>query len=130
MRRLSPSRQPGFTLLEVLIALAILAISSMAISRQTGQSLANLQQLHLKTMAAVIADDHASQFALAEQFPGVGRSTKTIVVADLHWKIHIEISNTTEPWLRKIEVSVAPDDVMAAANEAALARVVSYRGRY
>jgi general secretion pathway protein I len=123
----------GFTLLEVLVALAILAISSMAVIRQTSYSLTSLQQLTLKTMATLVADNYASQFAITAEFPEVGRSSEVTVINDLHWEIGIEVSDTSEPWLRKIEVSVALDDVdigIGDVDNQVLASVITYRGKY
>ena len=54
----------GFTLLEVLVALAILALSAAAVLRQTQLGIKQQQQLELKSYALAIADD-----ALATMLP-------------------------------------------------------------
>jgi general secretion pathway protein I len=128
----SRNRQPaivlkGFTLLEVLVALTVLAISALAVINQTGQSLRQLQQLEQKTVALIIAENQLNTLRIAEHWPATGRNSQTLNVAELQWQISTEVSNTNEPWLRKIEVSVSASD---KADESPLITLTGYRGRY
>lgn len=118
----------GFTLLEVLIALTILAISSMAIIRQIGQSTSQLQQLELKTMATMIADNRIAEYRIAEKWPEQGTDSTVASMAGHQWQINTEVENTSEPWLRKLTVSVSieTDD----GDSLPLTELVIYRGRY
>ena len=115
----------GFTLLEVLIALTILAISSMAVITQTGQSLNQLGQLRLKTVAMVLAENHINRARVSEQWPATGRSTNILSVLDQSWVVNMEVTATSEPWLRKMTVTVSLDE---GGDEFPLASLVSYRG--
>ena len=116
----------AFTLLEVLVALAILAISATAVIRQTGGSLTQLSVLEAKTAAAVLAENQLNLAVLADAFPATGRSTNTVTFNQLQWQVHTEVSATSEPWLRKIEVTVAVEDV----DDQPLATLIGYRGKY
>ena len=117
----------GFTLLEVLIALAILAISASAIIGQTGTSLRNQQQLQLKTAAFWVAENKMTLLRSAESWPSVGRQTETIELMAQLWRVQTVVSPTSDKLLRKVQVSVASDD---AAEGSALVALVAYRGRY
>ncbi|ARN76463.1 type II secretion system protein GspI [Oceanicoccus sagamiensis] len=119
-------QQTGFTLLEVLIALAILAISSLAVISQTGQSLTQLERLHLKTTAMVVADNQLALLQAAPDWPAVGSQTKSVKLGEQQWQVSTDISQTSDPWLRKIEVIVSP--VQQADN--VLALLVGYRGKH
>ena len=96
----------GFTLLEVLIALAILAISSLAVIGQSGQSVTQLQQLHLKTTAMVVADNQLAQLQAAPDWPGLGSQTLSLESGREQWRVTTSVTQTSDPWLRKIEVQV------------------------
>lgn len=118
----------GFTLLEVLIALTILAISSLAILRQTGQSLSQLQLLEEKNIATVIVEGRVAEFSISPTWPPTGRSSKKVTVANRQWNVHADISNTSDPWLRKIEVWVVDKDSIEQSTP--IAALTAYKGRY
>ncbi len=59
----------GFTLLEVLIALALLAILMAGLIKITADNTKNLWYLENKTIAATIAANHAAQLRLATEKP-------------------------------------------------------------
>lgn len=117
----------GFTLLEVLVALSILAISSTAVITQIGQSIRQIEQLEQKTVALWIAENQINSLNVAEAWPATGRQSKVLTVANQSWLISTEVSATRDPWLRKVEVSVATDDRRSSA---ALVTLTAYRGRY
>jgi len=65
-------RQRGFTLLEVLVAIAIVAISLAAGLRAAGVLTDNAGRLADVTMAQWCADNQLTAMRLARAFPGVG----------------------------------------------------------
>ena len=118
---------PGFTLIEVLIALTVLALSAMAVVSQTGQSLNQLNQLQQKTIALAIAENQLNRLQLGDNWPGIGRSDTQLSYANQRWYIESDISNTSDPWLRKIEISVSSE---ALGKDYPLVSLIGYRGRY
>lgn len=121
------SRVKGFTLLEVLVALAILAISASAIISQTGTSLRNQQQLQLKTAAFWVAENKMTLLRSTERWPSVGRQTETVELMGQAWRVNTTVSATPEQLLRKIRVSVTTDN---SVDDSALVELIAYRGRY
>ena len=116
----------GFTLLEVLIALAILAISSLAVISQSGQSLSQLEQLHFKTSAMVVADNQLAVMQAAPDWPSPGSRTTLVELGEQQWQVTTEVTQTSDPWLRKIEVIVTQDQQF----DALLALLIGYRGKH
>ena len=117
----------GFTLLEVLIALAILAISSLAIINQTAQGLQQRQRLEQKTIALWVAENQLNSLRLVKDWPSIGRRSDSLRMADQSWKITTEISATADPLLRKIIVSVAAE---GEGDSTELVSLTGFRGRY
>ena len=115
----------GFTLLEVLIALAILAISSLAVITQTSQSLSQQQQLQAKTAATIVAENQLVALQVSPRWPALGTQRQSINQDGWEWQVQTRISTTTDPWLRKIEVSVFSN---VAGNEVMIADLIGYRG--
>lgn len=119
-------RSGGFTLLEVLIALAILAVSATSIVRQTGNSLTQLSQLEATTTANLLAESQLDRLTASDMYPATGRASEGVSANGREWIIRTQISATSEPWLRKIEVSVSEQ----SADDQPLAILVGYKGRY
>jgi general secretion pathway protein I len=114
----------GFTLLEVLIALSILAISALAVLSQTGQSLSQLQQLSAKSSALYLAENQMQQLLSLEQWPPLGSQRNSIEQFQQQWQLDTNVSGTSDPLLRKITVTAG------STNTPLLIELVSYRGRY
>jgi general secretion pathway protein I len=126
-KKLNAVRTRGFTLLEVLVALAVLALSAAAVLRQTQLGVQQQQRLELKTYAMWIADDELAGIIAAPNWPPVGRSAHRINVREMEWEVTTDVQATTDPDLRKILVSV---NLAQAPADTALVAFTAYRGHY
>ena len=77
----------GFTLLEVLIALVVLALALGAVIRVSGQSAALLDRLRADTAATVTADDLCTRLVLAATTPTLGTSTQQLDIDGQAWTV-------------------------------------------
>jgi general secretion pathway protein I len=100
-------RHQGFTLLEVLMALAILAIVMGAIIKVTDSYAFNAGYLQQKTLAQWIAENKAVEYQIMEAFPAVGNKEGQIEMAKVEWQWRVKISNTDDRRLRRLDISVA-----------------------
>jgi general secretion pathway protein I len=113
-RRLQ-SGHDGFTLLETLVALAILAIALAAVMRATGAGTNHAEAMRMRVLADWVAQNRLAQHAAGGDFlpPGVQNGEETQAGIRFLWKE--EISVTPNPSFRRIEVSVYTPDEPAYA---------------
>ena len=103
--RMTGSR--AFTLLEVLVALAIFATVAAVVLTAVSRSLRNAEQLELKTLAGWIADNHLTELQLARPAAAEGDSQTRLSYAGRDWELRSQVQATGEPGLRRVTVWVA-----------------------
>jgi len=116
------SRQKGFTLLETLVALAIMAIALAAVMRATGAGTNHAEIMRMHVLADWVAQNRLEQHAALCDFPppGIQNGEETQAGIRLMWKE--EVTVTPNPAFRRIEVSVyLPED-----KEYALRHLISF----
>ena len=99
----------GFTLLEVLIALAILAILMVSAIKITSDNIKNLWFLENKTLAAIVASNHAVQLRLAKDKPEKRDGWDEMAGRRWYWQIKRDFSNITGVWQYRIDVFLEGD---------------------
>ena len=98
--------QQGFTLLEVLIALAVLAIAMGAVIKSTGDYAGSQAWLRDRTLATWVARNVLVQFQVEKAWPEVGERKGTQEMGRQEWRWLARISQTDEAQLRRIDVEV------------------------
>jgi general secretion pathway protein I len=100
----------GFTLLEMLIAIAIIGVIGAAVSTAVGGVANQTRGLEQRTVASWIASNHLTRMRMLQRrepqsLPEGTRQTR-LVFADRQWEVETEIKTTDHPWIRRVEVSV------------------------
>jgi general secretion pathway protein I len=98
----------GFTLLEVLVALAIFAVVAASVLTASARSLQVAARLEDKTLAMWIADNRLTELQLAKTPAGDGRDQGELVFAGRRWQWQSKIQATSEPSMRRVTLWVAP----------------------
>lgn len=106
MIRADTNSQSGFTLLEILVALAILAVASAGLIKATGQNVSNLQYMENKLFATWVAENKLNELRIKKSWPKIGSSTELITMANRRWDLSIKVSPTTNSNLRRVKIDV------------------------
>jgi general secretion pathway protein I len=95
----------GFTLIEVLVALAILAVLATTLVSQSGNFSAQLFRLEDKTVALWVAQNALDEARLEEHPTEAGKPVE-VEMAGRTWLVSRSIKPTERPGFSRIEVSV------------------------
>ncbi len=100
----------GFTLIEVLVALAIVAIGMGALLATLSSSADTVSYLRDKTFAEWVALNHIAELRLKGQIPAKGKTDGDVDFANGHWHWQQEVLDTSVKGIERIDVSVRPVD--------------------
>jgi general secretion pathway protein I len=98
----------GFTLLEVLIALAIVAMSAGALLGTVTSSASNISYLKDKTLAEWVALNRLSEIRVGQQFPVTGKRTGFSEMGGMKWQWEQEVTELPFKGLWQIDVRARP----------------------
>jgi general secretion pathway protein I len=128
MRR-SQSHQPayharapfGFTLIEVLIALAILSIALAATMRATAMATTSAEEVKLRTYATWVAQNRAAELTARRIFPATGSENGQMVMGGISFRWTATTNETPNSAFRKVEIAVTrSEDTVEGRKFAAL----------
>lgn len=103
-------RQSGFTLVEVLVAVAIIGLSLAAVVASIAQMIDSGNAMRERTYAAWIAQNRITEIRIRPTLPEPGNSTGTVEYANAEWTWRTVIVETGVPNLYRIDVSVSLAD--------------------
>lgn len=100
-------RAPGFTLVEVLVALAIVAIALLAALRASGQATNAVGELRLRLFAGWVAENRLAEHRARGDWLalGIGRGSQSEGGVDFAWRE--EVIATPNPAFRRVDVFVS-----------------------
>ncbi|HEY0633885.1 MAG TPA: type II secretion system minor pseudopilin GspI [Gammaproteobacteria bacterium] len=121
-----PSIVRGFTLLEVMVALAVVAIALAALVKGGSQSAVTAAHLRDKSFAHWVAMNRVAELRLQKEWPATGDSGGDEEMANRRWYTLAKVIATEDPDLRRVEVEVRTSD---DKDGAVLARVIAFLPR-
>lgn len=101
----------GFTLIEVLVALAIVAIGMAAVLGTLTSSASTVVFMKDKTLANWVALNHIAEQRLLPQMPPLGKSDGDVDYAGQKWHWQQETVQTAVKGMVRMDVHVRPADV-------------------
>lgn len=99
----------GFTLVEVLVALAIVAVTLAAGMRAAGALAANTERLGALTAAQWCAENALANLRLAHQLPGIGDADFGCEQLGRSYRGTLATRPTPNPNFRRVDASVRDD---------------------
>ena len=102
----SERQQSGFTLIEVLVALAVVAVALAATLFSASQSAASAAQFRDLTLGNVVARNTAIEFQLREDWPKTGNSDGDVDLGGGEWRWEAEVIETADENLRRANIQV------------------------
>lgn len=120
-------REQGFTLIEVLVALAIMALAFAALLRASGLAAENSAILRERMLAGWVAENQMARLQLQDRLPAPGIKQGVLVEDDRRWRWEQEVTLAQDPKLLRVEVRIlAPGE--ARYQLAVLTRYLMRRG--
>ena len=114
LNRIVPGRRSGcnggFTLVEVMVALVIFAVVSVAVVRNTALSLRQAGAIQEKTLSWWLAENQMAKLRMQERddssFPSAGISREIVEISGNVWEVETNIKSTENELVRRVEVLV------------------------
>ncbi len=117
----------GFTLIEVLVALGIVAIALMAGLRATDSLSRNASRQSTQWLAQICAENEFARLRLSRQVPPVGESNTPCTQAGVDLQVNLSVQVTPNPNFRRIDARVVQ---VEAQGTTPLLQLSTVMGRY
>ena len=124
LQRIRRVRASGFTLIEVLIALAVFAAVGITLAKNASTVVLQTSRMQEKALAWSVASNVANnRFIRVEDESPIertGRKTQEVLQANRSWFVETTLRSTDNEDLKALTVSVSdadtPDDVLVTLN--------------
>jgi general secretion pathway protein I len=132
MKMVVGKKTAGFTLVEMLIAVVIMAVVGTTLATTIGSVAGQTYALERRTVANWVAlnelaklriDLRANPRALAE-----GKSTARLFMGDREWEVRTSVIATEHPLLRRVEVDVF--EVLSGDRNGPYDHLIAFVGRH
>jgi general secretion pathway protein I len=97
----------GFTLVEILVALAILAIALTTGMRALMQATDAAASLKARTLALWVAQNRLAEAQIATPWPALGHYNGEAQQAGTGFVWHADVTTTPNPAFRRVDITVA-----------------------
>ena len=125
-------KERGFSLLELMVALAILAIVATSVYSRGGDAAVQLHGLEQRTLGHWIMLNHLTTIRLEQRGKDTPIRLSSLrerkILGDRVWEVDTEIRQTAHPWVRRVELVVYLID--DGVEVGPVDRLTAFVGRY
>ena len=122
----------GFSLLELMVALAILAIVATSVYSRGGDAAVQLHGLEQRTLGHWVMLNHLTTIRLKQRGKDTPIRLSSLrerkILGDRVWEVDTEIRQTAHPWVRRVELVVYLID--DGVEVGPVDRITAFVGRY
>lgn len=109
-------KNSGFTLIECLVALLIIAIVLASSSRAIALFIDDVHDSYMREVASWVAQNQYNAFKIDKIYPNLGKTSNTVKMSGVDFIVTANVISTPNPFFRKVEISVTskadPDHVI------------------
>ncbi|WP_194842644.1 type II secretion system minor pseudopilin GspI [Endozoicomonas sp. OPT23] len=120
----------GFTLIEVMVALAVFAVAAAMLMLADGNSIRQTRYMQEKVLAAQLADQHLSRIEAEKKWPDTGLSGQAEVYANHDWYVQRVVRNSSLGDFRKIDIEVFTGNKKPEDNDQAMYSLTTHIRKY
>ena len=121
-------RAAGFTLLEVLVALVILALALGALIKTAGDHALLVADLETRTQAFLVAENQLRRLQASKLWPEASEQSDVLEQGGRRWQWQARFESTPDPDLKRVVIDVRQMNG-DAANAGMDARVIGFLAR-
>lgn len=115
-------REDGFTLVEVLAALAIFSVAAIGLVRATTEGARAARIVEGRAMAAIVAENALAEAMLQRGRLETGRTGEAVLFAGREWEVERTVSRTPNPLVFELTITARALDGRAGE-----ARLTTFR---
>ena len=108
-------KRNGFTLLEMLVALAVFSIAALALLRLDAVSVATATGLKAREGAMLVAENEAARIATDPAAPPLGSSSRRLTNGGRSFLVSQTVTPTPDQRLLRVDLAVRGEGAPAAA---------------
>ena len=115
-RRLIPKqasacrRSGGFTLIEILVAMTIIAVGVSALVSSAGASAWRADYLREREFGRWVASNTLTELQSLPSWPSVGTTNKQVTMGQLQWFVRTRTQAVADDDLRRVDIQVRRDE--------------------
>jgi general secretion pathway protein I len=100
-------RNAGFTLIELMVALAIFSLAALALLRLEGATLKSTATIADQAIGQIVVRNLAVQVMTDVRAPALGKADGAVVNAGRTWRWTRETKSTADPRIVRVDLKVA-----------------------
>lgn len=102
-----PTKQNGFTLVEVLVALVIFGVIAASVLKTMQNSVRAQAAMEERLAANWVAQQVLAEIRVQNPWPPLGEKTERVPVGEREWQVTARVEGTSEERMRHITIEVA-----------------------